>query len=97
MALFENPLGSTTSFYNLCTCVQGHGNPCNVILGVVPPTVEEYLYSANHNLLIPLSIDDGEDGNFSVEDYGNARLYCQINFDCSKSIDIDNIHFVFIK
>jgi hypothetical protein len=47
-------------FYNLFTCAEGHGNPCNVILGIAPPTVVEYLYLANNNLLIPLPIDDGE-------------------------------------
>jgi hypothetical protein len=46
---------------------EGHGNPCNVILGIAPPTVDEY-----HNLLIPLPIDDGEDDNFGAEDDGNA-------------------------
>jgi hypothetical protein len=37
--------------------------------------VEEYLYSANHNFLIPLPIDDGENDNFGVKDDDNARLY----------------------
>jgi hypothetical protein len=30
-------------FYNLFSCAQGHGNPCNAILGVAPPTISEYL------------------------------------------------------
>ncbi len=40
--------------YNLFTCAQGHGNPCNYLLGVPPPTVAEYLFSANNNLLVPI-------------------------------------------
>ncbi len=36
-------------FYNLFTCAQGHGNPCNVMFGVSPLTVVEYLNSANNN------------------------------------------------
>jgi hypothetical protein len=65
-------------FYNLFTCAEGHGNPCNVILGIAPLTVVEYLYSANNNLLIPLPIDDGEDDNFGAKDDGNARLYYHV-------------------
>ena len=77
-------------FYNLFTCAQGHGNPCNVILGIAPPTVEEYLYSANHNLLIPLPIDVEEDDNFGLENYDNARLYYHIDVDRNENIVNDN-------
>jgi hypothetical protein len=41
-------------FYNLFTCAEGHGNPINGMFGIAPPTVAEYLYSANNNLLILL-------------------------------------------
>jgi hypothetical protein len=64
-------------FYNLFTCAQGHGNPCNSILGVAPPTVEDYLYSANHNLLIPVPAADEENDNFGEEEPG-PRLYYHI-------------------
>ncbi len=37
-------------FYNLFTCAQGHGNPCNVMFGIAPPTVAEYLYTGNNNI-----------------------------------------------
>jgi hypothetical protein len=77
-------------FYNLFTCAQGHGNPCNVILGIAPLTVEEYLYSANHNLLIPLPIDVEEDDNFGLENYDNARLYYHIDIDCNENIVNDH-------
>ncbi len=66
-------------FYNLFTYAQGHGNPCNDILGVATPTIEEYIYSANHNLLVPFPIYDGEDDNFSVKPDGNARLYYHVS------------------
>jgi hypothetical protein len=59
-------------YYNLFTCAEGHGNPCNIILGIAPPTVVEYLYSTNNSLFIPLPIDDGEDDNFGAKDDGNA-------------------------
>ncbi|MFN9980283.1 MAG: hypothetical protein ACK53Y_10235, partial [bacterium] len=62
-------------FYNLFTCAQGHGNPCNVMFGIAPPTVAEYLFSANYNRLIPMPVQDGEDDNFGVDD---APLYYNI-------------------
>ena len=67
-------------FYNLFTCAQGHGNPCNYILGVTPPTVEEYLYSANNNLLVPLIIHDDEDDRFENENAEDEALYYHIIF-----------------
>jgi hypothetical protein len=30
------------------------------MFGIAPPTVEEYLYSANNYLLIPLPVEDGK-------------------------------------
>jgi hypothetical protein len=36
----------------LFTWAEGHRYPCNAVLGVAPPTVEQYLLSANQNLLI---------------------------------------------
>ena len=62
-------------FYNLFSCAQGHGNPCNAILGVVPPTVSEYLYSANHNLLIPIPRVEEEDDNFGDEEEAQRMYY----------------------
>ncbi len=50
------------------------GNPVNGMFGVSPPTVAEYLYSANNNLLIPLIGFDFEDDNFGEEGNHN-RLY----------------------
>jgi hypothetical protein len=61
-------------FYNLFTCAEGMGNPVNGMFGVSPPTVAEYLYSANNNLLIPLIGFDFEDDNFGEEGNHN-RLY----------------------
>jgi hypothetical protein len=46
------------------TCAEGIGNPITGMFGIAPPTVAEYLYSANNNLLIPLAID--EDDNFGI-------------------------------
>jgi len=51
-------------FFNLFTCAEGNGNPCNAVLGVAPPTVEEYLFSVNNNLLIPFIAAKGENDNF---------------------------------
>jgi hypothetical protein len=39
-------------FFNLFACAEGIGNPINGMFGIAPPTVAEYLYSANNNLLI---------------------------------------------
>ncbi len=61
-------------FYNLFTCAEDHGNPTNGIFGVAPPTVEEYLFSANNYLLIPLPAPINEVDNFDIEPEGN-RLY----------------------
>jgi len=61
-------------FYNLFTCAEGHGNSRNVIFGIAPPSVEDYLYSANHNLLVPLVNANNENDNFRPEPAGN-RLY----------------------
>jgi hypothetical protein len=61
-------------FYNLFTCAEGHGNPTNGIFGISPPSVAEYLYSVNHDLLIPLHQPINEDDNFGAEPEGN-RLY----------------------
>ncbi len=44
------------------------------MFGVTPPTVSEYLFSANNNLLIPLVAAEGEDDNFRQEQEGH-RLY----------------------
>jgi hypothetical protein len=40
--------------FNLFSCAHGHGYPCNAILRIASPTVSDYLYLVNHNLLIPL-------------------------------------------
>ena len=61
-------------FYNLFTCAEGHGNPVNGLFGITPPSVAEYLYSANHHLLVPLVPAINEEDNFGQEEDGN-RLY----------------------
>jgi hypothetical protein len=54
----------------LFTYAEGHGNPCNAVLGVAPPKVEEYLFSAKHDLLIPfIPAEEGID-NFGEEGGG---------------------------
>jgi hypothetical protein len=50
------------------------GNPINGMFGILPPTVEEYLYSANNNLLIPLLAAPDGDDNFR-EQADENRLY----------------------
>jgi len=62
-------------FNNLFGCAQGHGNPCNAILGVAPPTVSDYLYSANHNLPISLTKVKEEDDNFRDEEEAQRMYY----------------------
>jgi hypothetical protein len=47
------------------------------VLGVAPPTVEEYLFSVNNNLLIPFIAAKGENDNFGEEGDG-ARFYYHI-------------------
>ena len=48
-----------TFFFNLFTC--GMGRQVTGTLGVTPPTVHEYLYSINNNLLIELPLDPVEE------------------------------------
>jgi hypothetical protein len=55
--------------FNLLTCSENCGNPVTRILGVSPPTVEEYLYSCNHNMQIPIPLDDAHD-HLAVEEGG---------------------------
>ncbi len=62
-------------FYNLFTYAKGHGNPINGMFGIAPPTVAEYLYSANNNLLIPLLTAEHEVDNFGPEPDGNRVYY----------------------
>ena len=51
-------------FYNLFTCTQNHGSQVTGILGVEPLMVKEYLFSANHDLLIPIpGVDVGDNLN----------------------------------
>jgi len=52
-----------TLFFNLFTC--SAGSQVTGVLGVCPPTVQEYLYSCNNNLLIDLP-DDGNEVNFDI-------------------------------
>jgi hypothetical protein len=59
-------------FYNLFGCAQGHGN---AIIGIAPPTVSDFLYSANHNLLIPLPRAEEEDENFGNEEEAQRMHY----------------------
>ena len=61
-------------FFNLFTCAEGMGNPINGMFGISPPTVEEYLYSTNNNLLFPIPTAPDEDDNFREEADVN-RLY----------------------
>jgi hypothetical protein len=63
-------------FFNLFTCAEGIGNPINGMFGISPPTVAEYLYSTNNNLLVPLITPENENDNFE-EPVGN-RLYYHI-------------------
>jgi hypothetical protein len=45
------------------------------MFGISPPTVAEYLFSANNDLLIPLVAVQGEDDNFGAEPDGNCLYY----------------------
>lgn len=62
-------------FFNLFTCAEGMGNPVNGMFGISPPTVAEYLYSANNNLLIPLMGVEAEQDNFGDEGDHNRLFY----------------------
>jgi hypothetical protein len=64
-------------FFNVFTCAEGHENPCNSVLGVAPPTVEEYLLTATQNLLIPFVPAEGENKTFG-EEGECARCYYHI-------------------
>lgn len=61
-------------FYNLFSCAEGHGNPCNAVLGIESPSVEEYLYSVNNNLLVPLPVAEDE-LDFFENDEGGMMYY----------------------
>jgi len=41
-------------FFNLFTCAHTCGNQAIRAIGVLPPSLAKYLYSANHGLLVPL-------------------------------------------
>ncbi len=45
--------------FNLYTC--SAGSQVTGALGVSPPTVHDYLYSCNNNLLIDIPEDDNDD------------------------------------
>jgi hypothetical protein len=62
-------------FFNLFTCAEGLGNPINGMFGIAPPTVSEYLYSDNNELLIPLVLANDEDDNFGNEGNTNCLYY----------------------
>jgi hypothetical protein len=62
-------------FYNLFACAQYLGNPINGMFGISPPMVAEYLYSANHDLLVPLIVPVCEEDNFGDEPEGNCMYY----------------------
>ncbi|MFN9978263.1 MAG: hypothetical protein ACK53Y_00025, partial [bacterium] len=59
LALFVGLAGLILQFVYICT--EGHGNPRNGIFRIAPPSVSEYLYSANNNLPLPLINGDNED------------------------------------
>jgi hypothetical protein len=54
----------------LFTCADGNGNPCNAVLGIEPPSVAEYLYSASNDILVPLPAAENE-----VDFFENDELY----------------------
>jgi hypothetical protein len=62
-------------FYILFPCAKSHGNPCNAISGVSPPSVSEYLHSANNHLYIPFPGNEEEGDNFGLEENGPRLFY----------------------
>jgi hypothetical protein len=56
-----------TFFLNLYTC--GAGSQVTGLLGVTPPTVQEYLYSCNDNLLVDIPADDAEEEFYDNNDF----------------------------
>lgn len=56
-----------TLFFNLFTC--SAGNQVTGALGVCPPTVHDYLYSCNNDLLINIPLDDNEDNFDGVNEF----------------------------
>jgi hypothetical protein len=64
-------------FFILFTCAEGMGNPINGMFSITPPTVAEYLFSANNDLLIQLVPIIDEYDNYGPEPQGN-RLYYHI-------------------
>lgn len=59
--------------YNLFVCSNDCGSQVSGQLGVPPPTVAEYLYSANNNLLIPIPLDEPDD--HLAEEEGEYQYY----------------------
>jgi hypothetical protein len=57
--------------------VEDHGNLMNRIIGISPPSVEEFFFSVNNNLLIPWPRPLDEEDNFGVEPDAN-RLYYHV-------------------
>ena len=59
--------------YNLFVCSNDCGSQLSGQLGVPPPTVAEYLYSAKNNLLIPIPLDEPDD--HLAEEEGEYQYY----------------------
>ncbi len=59
-----NNVGLPNTFFQLFTCSAGSQVPG--VLGFCPPTIHEYLYLCNNNLLTDLP-EDGYDINFDIE------------------------------
>ncbi len=59
--------------YHLFVCSNDCGSQVSGQLGVLPPSVAEYLYSANNNLLIPIPLDEPDD--HLAEEEGEYKYY----------------------
>ena len=62
--------------YNLYICAEQHGDITTGTLGIEPPTVHEYLHSANsHNLI---KLPESDDGDGEILDGGGDYEYYHI-------------------
>jgi hypothetical protein len=81
-----------TFLKNLFTCAEGIGNPVYGMFGISPPTVAEYLLSANNVLFIPVIAAQGDGNNF-----GNVLEDNHLYYHLASVITINRSHCLLLN
>jgi len=62
--------------FNLFICAQGQGSQVTGMYGIEPPSIEEYLFSANYDWYIDMPGLDNDGNNFdNYNEHLNGRAY----------------------